>query len=67
MVEIRRATIEDLPKMQHCNLWCLPENYTFKYYFFHYLSHPQILYVADFDSKIVGYVLAKMFGISITI
>ena len=32
-----------------------------KYYFYHILSWPQLLYVAeDYDKKIVGYVLAKM-------
>jgi peptide alpha-N-acetyltransferase len=42
-------------------LWCLPENYTFKYYFYHYLSWPQLLFVAeDANKRIVGYVLAKM-------
>jgi ribosomal protein S18 acetylase RimI-like enzyme len=61
MVSIRRATIDDLPAMQHCNLWCLPENYTAKYYFYHYLNWSQLLYVAeDFSGKIVGYVLAKI-------
>jgi len=61
MVSIRRATIDDLPAMQNCNLWCLPENYTAKYYFYHYLNWSQLLYVAeDFNGKIVGYVLAKI-------
>ena len=47
--------------MQHCNLSCLPENYQMKYYFYHSLSWPQLLYVAqDQKGKIVGYVLAKM-------
>ena len=32
-----------------------------KYYFYHLLSWPQLLWVAeDFDGRIVGYVLAKM-------
>jgi hypothetical protein len=32
-----------------------------KYYFYHILSWPQLLWVAeDFDGRIVGYVLAKM-------
>ena len=32
-----------------------------KYYFYHYLSWPQLLWVAeDSNGKIVGYVLAKM-------
>jgi len=32
-----------------------------KYYFYHMLSWPQLLYVAeDYNKKIVGYVLAKM-------
>lgn len=47
--------------MQRCNLLCLPENYQMKYYFYHILSWPQLLWVAeDYDGKIVGYVLAKM-------
>lgn len=47
--------------MQHCNLLCLPENYQLKYYFYHILSWPQLLHVAeDYNNKIVGYVLAKM-------
>lgn len=55
------ATVNDLLQMQTTNLWCLPENYQLKYYFYHLLSWPQLLWVAeDFDGAIVGYVLAKM-------
>eukprot|EP01065_Artemidia_motanka_P051300 TRINITY_DN9014_c0_g1_i1.p1 TRINITY_DN9014_c0_g1~~TRINITY_DN9014_c0_g1_i1.p1 ORF type:complete len:212 (+),score=66.74 TRINITY_DN9014_c0_g1_i1:81-716(+) len=58
---IRRATISDLISMQHCNLSCLPENYQMKYYLYHALTWPQLLYVhEDFNGKITGYVLAKM-------
>lgn len=47
--------------MQQANLLCLPENYQFKYYMYHYLSWPSLLHVAeDFDGKIVGYVLAQL-------
>lgn len=47
--------------MQACNLLCLPENYQLKYYFYHVLSWPQLLHVAeDYNGQIVGYVLAKM-------
>ncbi len=61
MVNIRMATVDDLIHMQRTNLWCLPENYQMKYYLYHFLSWPQLLWVAeDFDGKIVGYVLAKM-------
>ena len=60
MVSIRPANMEDLLKMQNCNLWCLPENYTFKYYYYHILSWPHLLYVADDDGEIVGYVLGKL-------
>jgi len=53
--------MDDLLAMQACNLLCLPENYQMKYYFYHILSWPQLLFVAeDYNSKIVGYVLAKM-------
>ena len=61
MVNIRMATIHDLLYMQMTNLWCLPENYQMKYYFYHILTWPQLLWVAeDFDGSIVGYVLGKM-------
>jgi ribosomal protein S18 acetylase RimI-like enzyme len=61
MVSVRRATPADLLAMQYCNLQCLPENYQIKYYMYHLLSWPHLLYVAeDLDGSIVGYVLAKM-------
>mmetsp|Transcript_14368 Transcript_14368/g.21138 ORF Transcript_14368/g.21138 Transcript_14368/m.21138 type:complete len:195 (-) Transcript_14368:66-650(-) len=61
MVSVRPATVDDLIKMQTTNLWCLPENYQMKYYLYHILSWPQLLYVGeDHKGKIVGYVLAKM-------
>mgnify|MGYP006101030217 CR=1 FL=1 len=61
MVCIRMATCDDLISMQATNLWCLPENYQMKYFFYHVLSWPQLLWVAqDHNGKIVGYVLAKM-------
>ncbi len=47
--------------MQACNLHNLPENYQMKYYLYHALSWPELLYVAEDDNgKIVGYVMAKM-------
>ena len=61
MVCIRQAIPEDLIQMQNSNLWCLPENYALKYYFYHALSWPQLLHVAEnHKGQIVGYVLAKM-------
>ncbi len=60
MVSIRRATIDDLLSIQHCNLQNLPENYTFKYYLYHKLSWPYILYLAEVRGKVVGYALSKL-------
>ena len=61
MVSIRRATVEDLLKMQQTNLLCLPENYPYKYYIYHYVSWPSLLHIAeDQKGKILGYVLAKL-------
>jgi ribosomal protein S18 acetylase RimI-like enzyme len=55
MVSIRPARVTDLAAMQEANLMCLPENYQLKYYFYHMLSWPQLLYVAEsHDGKIVG-------------
>lgn len=34
-----------------------------QYYLYHVLSWPQLLYVAEDYGKIVGYVLAKMYGL----
>ncbi|RNF20330.1 putative N-acetyltransferase complex ARD1 subunit [Trypanosoma conorhini] len=60
-MQVRRATMEDMYQMQHCNLRCLPENYNMRYYLYHILSCPQLLYVQeDYNRNVVGYVLAKM-------
>ncbi|KAG4961966.1 hypothetical protein JHK84_039059 [Glycine max] len=47
MVCIRKATVKELLAMQACNLFCLPENYQMKYYLYHILSWPHLLYVAQ--------------------
>lgn len=60
MVFIRRANVSDLLDIQNCNLFCLPENYQLKYYMYHILSWPHLLFVAEEHGRIVGYVLAKM-------
>merc|ERR1719295_127669 len=63
MVFIRQATMNDIQQMQHCNLQCLPENYALRYYLYHIVTWPQLLFVAEDEAdngKIVGYVLAKM-------
>eukprot|EP00922_Rhytidocystis_sp_ex-Travisia-forbesii_P014431 GHVS01021603.1.p1 GENE.GHVS01021603.1~~GHVS01021603.1.p1 ORF type:complete len:183 (-),score=34.30 GHVS01021603.1:93-641(-) len=61
MVSLRPACVEDLFSMQMCNLINLPENYQMKYYFYHALSWPQLLNVAEDDNgMVVGYVLSKM-------
>jgi peptide alpha-N-acetyltransferase len=47
--------------MQHTNLRCLPENYNLRYFLYHYISWPQLLYVQeDYNGNVVGYVLSKM-------
>ena len=48
--------------IQELNIECLPENYSFKYHYYHYFSWPHLLYVAeDLETdKVVGYVLGKV-------
>ena len=48
--------------MKACNVECLPENYTYKYYYYHYLNWPDLLFVAynTFDNDICGYVMGKV-------
>ncbi|GET86870.1 hypothetical protein, conserved [Leishmania tarentolae] len=60
-MQLRRVTMEDMYEMQHSNLRCLPENYNLRYYYYHILSWPQLLYVQqDYNRNTVGYVLGKM-------
>ncbi|KAK9472386.1 acyl-CoA N-acyltransferase [Dipodascopsis tothii] len=61
-MDIRQATVDDLPGMQNANLTNLPENYVLRYYFYHALTWPRSSFVATDASgkRIVGYVLAKM-------
>merc|ERR1719161_2862459 len=58
MVCVRQATMGDLMAIQAANLLCLPENYQLKYYLYHILSWPQLLYVAVDGPAVVGYGLA---------
>ena len=60
MVSIRRAEVKDILKLQNCNLWCLPENYSFKYYYYHVLNWPYIIYLAEDQDEVVCYVLGKL-------
>lgn len=61
MVSIRSCLPEDVFALQDCNTMNLPENYQMKYYFYHYLLWPQLLYIAETDTlNTAGYVLAKM-------
>lgn len=60
-MQIRRANTDDMFEMQHSNLRCLPENYNMRYFYYHMLSWPQLLYVQkDYNDNTVGYVLAKI-------
>ncbi|KAG5440774.1 hypothetical protein PCK2_000210 [Pneumocystis canis] len=62
-MNIRLATVHDLPGMQEANLTNLPENYQMKYckHLYHLLTWPQLSYVAvNAKNRVVGYVLAKM-------
>lgn len=63
MACIRRATIDDVFTIQQNNLYCLPENYQIKYYYYHSMTWPHLLDVVvdpDNESKSVGYVLGKI-------
>ena len=59
----RNATFREIFQMQHCNLNNLPENYSLRYYLYHYFSDPEMLQVAEVPGKgkICGYVMSKMF------
>ncbi|KAK9479134.1 acyl-CoA N-acyltransferase [Lipomyces japonicus] len=61
-MNVRQATVADLPGMQNANLTNLPENYVLRYYLYHALSWPQASFVAldASGTKVVGYALAKM-------
>lgn len=59
-VQYRPLEAQDLLSVQECNTKCLPENYQYKYYLYHYISWPRASWVAIADGKLAGYVLAKL-------
>ncbi|KAJ3761689.1 acyl-CoA N-acyltransferase [Lentinula raphanica] len=65
-MNIRCARAEDVVGMQQANLFNLPENYHIRLWIYHIITWPQLSYVVE-DSKgrIVGYVLAKMWDLTI--
>lgn len=48
--------------MQELNVKCLPENYPFKYYYYHLVVWPSLIFVAENleTRKVVGYVIGKI-------
>lgn len=57
---IRPLSASDILQVQECNLKCLPENYQFKYYLYHFISWPHASFVAEAEGQVVGYVLTKL-------
>lgn len=48
--------------IQNCNITCLPENYTFKYYYYHFIFWPQLIFIAEESDtgNLAGYVVGKI-------
>lgn len=48
--------------MQELNIKCLPENYPFKYYYYHFVNWPEMIFIAENleAKKVVGYVMGKV-------
>ena len=48
--------------IQELNSTCLPENYRFKYHYYHFFAWPYLLHVAEDleTSNVIGYVLGKL-------
>lgn len=60
MITIRRAEALDLYKIQNSEL-TTEESYLSKFYYYHHLSWPYMMYLAEtFDKKIVGYTIMKL-------
>lgn len=59
-MSVRKAAAKDLLEMQRCNVLNLPENYSMKYFLYHLTTWPEISFVAEWDAKIVGYVMCKI-------
>lgn len=61
-IVVRPMLMEDLFKVQECNLLCLPENYQLKYYIYHVASWPENSFVAvnTSDDSLAGYVMGKI-------
>eukprot|EP00792_Barthelona_sp_PAP020_P010130 TRINITY_DN3407_c0_g1_i1.p1 TRINITY_DN3407_c0_g1~~TRINITY_DN3407_c0_g1_i1.p1 ORF type:complete len:160 (-),score=27.17 TRINITY_DN3407_c0_g1_i1:113-592(-) len=60
MITYRQANAMDLPKLQHCNSVCLPENYTSQFHNYHFMTSPYTSWIAECDGVVVGYVMGKI-------
>ncbi|KAK2947663.1 putative N-terminal acetyltransferase A complex catalytic subunit NAA10 [Blattamonas nauphoetae] len=62
MVNCRPGTFLDLISMQNCNLTNLPENYSMRFYLYHYLVNPEMIQIAELphSHKVIGYVMSRM-------
>ncbi|KAA6393337.1 MAG: putative acyl-CoA N-acyltransferase [Streblomastix strix] len=62
MADCRQSTLVDIVQIQNCNLHNLPENYSMRFYLFHYLVNPETTRCAVLPgtNKICGYVMSKI-------
>ena len=59
---IRRAYLDDIPRIRHCNLDNLPENYPDNFFQCHIESWPELSLIAENvnDNSFVGYALGRV-------
>lgn len=59
-VEIREARAEDLLSVMNINRICLPENYSYSFFFTIYESFPKAFLVADAGGSLAGYIMCRV-------
>lgn len=57
---VRMAREEDILSVMTINRICLPENYTYSFFYSIFKSNPEGFLVAEVDGKIAGYVMSRV-------
>ncbi len=56
----RNATLDDLIQVMNINRVCLPENYTYSFFHSLLMEYPKAFWVAEYEGKIIGYVMCRI-------
>jgi len=59
-ITYRNAKLDDLLQIMNINRICLPENYTYSFFYTLLMEYPKAFWVAEHNGRVIGYVMCRV-------